>query len=187
MIRAWLTPMPEAHGLREAIAAAIPVLTTERLILRAPRIEDWPVLEPIWITKRAEFIGGPFNEEDAWLDFSQAVAGWVLRGVGYWTVTLKSDGTVLGLSGLGQETVDPEPEFGWLFTEQAEGHGYAAEATKAIRAHLFAQGHNRFVSYIDAGHKRSIALAERLGATRDTAAQNADYHVYRHIAPEAHA
>ena len=40
MTRAWLNPMPQAHGLRETIAATIPVLTTERLILRAPRIED---------------------------------------------------------------------------------------------------------------------------------------------------
>ena len=31
-------------------------------------------------------IGGPFTREEAWLDFSQLVAGWILRGFGLWAV-----------------------------------------------------------------------------------------------------
>ena len=36
------------------------------------------------------------------------------------------------------------------------------------------------VSYIDPANARSIALVERLGATLDTAASDADLLVYRH-------
>ncbi|MCG6901939.1 MAG: GNAT family N-acetyltransferase [Rhodobacter sp.] len=181
------TPIPQAANCRAAIAAALPVLRTQRLTLRAPRLEDWPLLAPIWRTRRSKFIGGPYSTEDAWLDFSQSVASWVLRGIGYWTVTLSADDSVLGLCGLGQEYCDPEPEFGWLFTRAAEGHGYATEATRAIRDHLFAGGISGFVSYIDAGHARSIAVAERLGAWRDPDAAGADAttFVYRHTCHEA--
>lgn len=190
MIRAWLLQIAAFLPARNAVAEAIPVLETDRLILRAPRIEDWPALEPIWRTERGAFIGGPFDEEDAWLDFTQAVASWVLRGIGYWTVTRRTDGAVLGLCGLGQEYTDPEPEFGWLVTEAAEGHGYALEAASAIRDHLFAQGLPTCVSYVDADHGRSRRLAERLGAHRDTRAEaalpveTAGTLVYRHPAPE---
>lgn len=187
MTRAWLAPLPQAEPQRSAIAAAIPTLTTHRLILRTPKIEDWPILEPIWRTQRGRFIGGPFNEEDAWLDFTQAAAAWVLRGVGFWTVTRRSDAQVLGIAGLGQEPRDPELEFGWLFTEAAEGHGYATEATRALRTHFFAQGFESLVSCIHPGNTRSIALAERLGAKPDAQAPRSDATalIYRHTAPEA--
>ena len=166
-MRTFLAPLPQTHQTRDAIAAAIPVLKTERLILRAPRLDDFAVLEPIWRTERGEFIGGPMNEEDAWLDYAQAVAGWVLRGIGYWVVTLH-DGTVLGLTGIGAETEDPELEFGWLFTAEAEGKGYATEAARAVHAYAFETlGLKTLVSFVHRENTRSEALARRLGAVPD--------------------
>ena len=52
MTRPWLEPLPEAaaQGTRLDVAAAIPVIETDRLTLRAPRLEDWTILEPIWTT-----------------------------------------------------------------------------------------------------------------------------------------
>jgi len=185
MMRPW-HPIKECTAQRDKMAAIVPVLETERLVLRAQRAEDWPVLEPIWRTDRGRYIDGPFNEEDAWLDYCQAAAGWMLRGIGYWTVTLKSDATVLGLIGIGQETADPELEFGWLLTQEAEGQGFAFEATKAIRAYAFETvGLKTLVSMIDRKNTRSVALAERLGATKDVSAVPTEFRhdttAYRHV------
>jgi len=184
-----LLPYALATATRDALAAAVPVLRTERLVLRAPRAEDFPVLEHIWTTDRARFLDGPYNEEDAWLDFAQACAGWLLRGQGYWTVTRTEDGQVLGLIGIGQETVDPEMEFGWLLTEAAEGHGYASEATAAVHAYAFETlGFETLVSYVHRDNTRSAAIARRLGAVEDPDAlpEGAEEDiVFRHHAKDA--
>ena len=190
-MRIYDAPLKEAQPVRDRIAAAIPELRTERLILRAPRAEDYATLEPIWRSERGRFIGGPFNEEDAWLDFAQAVAGWVLRGIGYWTITRAEDATVLGLIGVGAETADPELEFGWLLTAEAEGHGYALEAARAVRSYAFGTlGLKTLVSFIDKDNDRSVALAEKLGAQPDASAVPAasadqDY-AYRHTPETCH-
>ena len=59
MTRAWLDTLAnaKADGIRADVAVAIPVIQTERLTLRGPRIEDWAELEPIWTTdgKRVTF------------------------------------------------------------------------------------------------------------------------------------
>jgi RimJ/RimL family protein N-acetyltransferase len=168
MTKPWLRPLAQAVNARTTIADAVGVIETPRVRLRAPLIEDWPVLEPIWTTERAKFIGGPFQPETAYLDFCQAVAGWVLRGVGGFTIEDRQTGQVLGLAGLFVDWGDPEPELGWLLTEAAEGKGIAMEAAIAIRDHLFGSlGFDQVVSYIDAPNTRSTALAERMGATRD--------------------
>lgn len=190
MTRPFLAPLPQGDALRDAITAQVPVLETERLILRAPQLSDWETLEPIWRTDRAKYIGGPFNEEDAFLDFANAVAGWLLRGVGYWTVTRKSDDTVLGLVGLGFETTDPEMELGWLITEAAEGHGFAFEAAGAALDHAFgALGLPTLISMIERTNAKSIALAKRLGAVEDELAIPAEYRetdtAYRHQPKDA--
>jgi len=167
--RAWLTPPAGMAAVAaRTYTEALPVFETERLLLRAPRMSDWPVLEPIWTTERGRYIGGPMNGEDAWLDFNQCVSGWLLRGIGWLTVTARKDGAVLGLIGVGQEHGDPEAELGWLLTEEAEGHGYAIEAARAfLPLALKIIGRGKLVSYIHQDNTASIRLAEKLGAVCD--------------------
>jgi RimJ/RimL family protein N-acetyltransferase len=171
----WLTPPTGAAASRAAtLAAALPRIETERLILRAPGLADWPALEPIWTTPRSRHIDGPFTAEEAWLDFTQAVAGWLLRGYGPLTIAGKADGAVLGLIVLGFEYGDPEPELGWLLTAEAEGRGYATEAARALLPEALALlGPGRFVSYVDPANPRSARVAQKLGASRDPAAEAA--------------
>lgn len=165
-----LSVTPNAQPQIDALTAAVPTMETERLILRIPRLSDWSVLESIFTTDQGKFIGGPFSPQDAWLDFNQLIASWLLRGYGALTIQRKSDDAILGLVLLTQEFGDPETELGWLLTAEAEGHGYATEAARALHetgVRLF--GANGFVSYIDAANTRSINLATRLGATCDAA------------------
>ncbi len=164
-----------------ALTAAIPQIETARLILRAPRMLDWAVLEPIWTTDRAIHIGGPMDPEEAWLDFIQCVAGWLLRGIGALTITDKMTGEVFGLGVLGHEYGDPEPELGWLLTEAAEGNGYATEAAAALRELGQQIYGDALASYVAEGNTASVRVAEKLGGRKSgTHPLDAEVGVYRY-------
>lgn len=182
-------PSGAAAVLADAMAALVPVIVTERLRLRAPRLQDYPAYEAVFLSDRAVHMGGPFTAEAAFSDFAQAVAGWALRGAGAWTITTHEDDAPLGWVYLWYEFGDPEPEIGWVLTAGAEGHGYALEAARAVHPRALAQfGPGRVVSYIDAANTRSARIAQALGARRDPVAEAAmgepDLHIYRHLAAE---
>lgn len=193
MTPAWLNPpLGAAAKLADAFALSVPEIRTTRLVLRAPAIKDFPAYRSVFVSERSRYMGGPFSAEDAFADFCQGVAGWMLRGAGMWTLTGLEDDAPLGWIFLWQEMGDPEPELGWVLTEAAEGHGYAAEAARAVLPHALAlYGAGGFVSYIDAANDRSARLALALGAARDPKAEadvakagEIDLHVYRHWAAE---
>ncbi len=167
-----------ATGPTAALAAQIqghvPRIETARLILRAPRIEDFETYAEIACSDRATGIGGPMTRAEAWADFAQVCVTWYLRGHGGWTVVRREGGAPLGFVLIGFEPGDRAPELGFLFTAAAEGQGFAAEAAQAARDHGFGPfALESLVSYIDPANTRSIALAERLGAMRDAEAEAA--------------
>jgi RimJ/RimL family protein N-acetyltransferase len=163
----------------------LPTFQTRRLVLRAPSLADWPAYRAVFMSDRARYMDGPFTEDQAWADFCEGVAGWLLHGTGMWTMTLHDNDAPLGWLYLWREKDDPEPEIGWVLTGEAEGQGHALEAARAVlplAVTLFGRG--GFVSYIDAENTRSARIATRLGAQRDPAAETllADpgLHIYRH-------
>lgn len=169
MTAPWLVSptAPAPVQRRAAITAPIPRIETARLILRAPMLTDWPVLEPIWTTERAQFIGGPMEAEDGWLDFNQMVASWLLRGFGPLTITRKDTGAVIGVVTLDHEWGDPAPELGWLLIEEAEGQGYATEAAHALKDLAVAElGRTGFEIYLEDAHEKSARIARAIGAVR---------------------
>lgn len=143
-------------------SATLPVLTTERLSVRAPSLDDYEVYASIACSERGKYFGGPMTREAAWTDYAQMCATWVLRGHGIWTVT--ADSAPVGFVLIGTEPGDEAHELGFMFTEAGEGHGYAYEASKAALFHARDTLHlPELVSYIHASNARAIALAERLG------------------------
>lgn len=166
---------------------SIPLIETERLTLRAPRDTDFSVYREVLMSSRAQYIGGPFSEQDAWYDFAAMAGSWVLRGYGPFAIETKADQQCIGISVLHHEHGDPEPELGWIIAERHEGQGYASEAAKATLDFAVSNGApDRLVSYIDAQNDASIRVAEKLGARRDDAAThpmavNGDVLTYRHI------
>ena len=164
------------------LRAALPVLETKRLRLRAPRIEDFEAYAQIATSPRGSFILDEPTREAAWFDFAHMTATWLLRGHGLWAVEMKASEDLLGFVLLGFEPGDHEPELGYMFLPAAEGQGFAAEAAAAAKAHGLAVLPS-LVSTIDYDNVRSIALAERLGGVRDRAAEAAHDHaiqVYRY-------
>ncbi|MAM62767.1 GNAT family N-acetyltransferase [Maritimibacter sp. UBA3975] len=162
----------------------LPQIDTARLTLRAPELGDFATYAEIMCSPRAEHMDGPMSREDAYLDFTCTVAGWLLRGHGLWTITARQGGDVLGFVLVNMEPGDQEPELGFFLTEATEGQGIAAEAATAARDHaLGALDLPRLVSYVAHDNARSARLLDRLGAFRDAVAEEAvshDCRVYRH-------
>lgn len=164
-MKPWLTnPAPQAEAFAAALSSSVPSIETARLVLRPCKLSDWPVLEPIWTTDQARFIGGPMTAEDAWLDFNQCLSSWFLRGTGALAITTHDSDTPLGIVVIMHEYGDPELELGWLITKDAEGNGYATEAAEALLDWTFRQlGVTQMVSYVHANNVKSANLATRLG------------------------
>jgi len=183
-------PTGLAAEAAQANRASIPVIETERLRLHAPTIEDLQVWTAICTDPGGPF--GPMSDEEAWTEFAYYTGGWLLYGHGLFAVMRKSDRRTIGFVHLGLEWDDREPELGWMLAKDARGQGYATEAAQAARDWAL-QLLPGFVSYVDPANGPSNRVAERLGATRDSAEEaaieaedGALTHVWRHraAAPE---
>jgi RimJ/RimL family protein N-acetyltransferase len=174
--------------------AGAAVLETERLVLRAPGPQDWPVFRDFIASPRSVFVrgGDTLDDAKAWRAFCHIIGTWVARGYGSFVITARGEDRALGLTGPWHPIDWPERELGWtIWSGAVEGRGIAREAALAARDHAFRDlGWDTAVSYIDPANTRSIALAERLGAMPDhNAAWPGEKRllVYRHPGPEAHA
>ena len=154
-----------------ALAHHIPRLETERLVLRQPKADDIPALTEFYVSERSRYAAGHMHRARAWMMAVSILGHWQVRGYGLWAVTANGDDTALGMVGPYYPDGRPEKEIGWVLFASAEGKGIAFEAAQAALQHARnALGWTDIVSYIDAANERSIALAERLGATVDATA-----------------
>lgn len=165
----------------------IPTLTTDRLILRPHRMDDFDMLATVMATPHVQYMGGPMDRKQAWQSFCCDIAQWHLLGHGAWAVDRRDSGKFIGQITIIKPPHFPETEIGWVFFPQAEGKGYAHEAACAALTFAFETlGLKTLVSYIDKKNTRSIRLAERLNAQPDLSAAQAypedDDIVYRHSA-----
>jgi RimJ/RimL family protein N-acetyltransferase len=149
-----------------------PVIDTERLRLRPYRLDDFQSLLALYATDRAAFIGGRLTERQVWDGFMNCLGQWLVLGIGGWAVEELATGALIGEIAVHRPVDYPETEIGWLLFEGFEGHGFAFEA--ACTARDWTRANNKaasLVSYIDPDNARSIRLANRLGAVRDSAAE----------------
>jgi len=172
-----------------AARAVLPVLSTDRLTLRPVTVEDTSAYAEIACGEQGRYFSDAKSEDDAWGEFCQLAAGWLLHGHGGWTVQFHDAPEPLGFVLIGLEPGDETFELGFMFRKSAEGRGIAFEACTAARAYAFETLRlDALVSYIDTKNARAIAFAERLGATRDQKAEsafNGSLCVFRHPKPEA--
>lgn len=162
------------------------MIDTPRLTLRAPEPGDWPAYRDYRMSARSTLPGG--GEGEAWGQFAAFFGHWALRGFGRFVAVLRAEGRPIGHFGPFFPAGHPERELTWtLWDAGCEGRGLAAEAALAVRAHAFgALGWTTAVSYIDAGNRRSQALAARLDAVVEPGAPvpyGTATQVWRHPAP----
>jgi hypothetical protein len=139
----------------------IPTLETERLILRAPRREDFAAYEAFMLSPRSHVADA--TPRKVWHLFATEFFGWCLEGAGHWVIE-RRDGIVIGVTGISHPSYYPEPEMGWALYDGYEGAGLrdrggqarpaTGRAAPSLTGQLHACGSNT----------RSVAVAERLGA-----------------------
>lgn len=167
-------------------AAHIPVLTTDRLTLRAPQRSDFDAYAGIVTSDRAQYMNGAESRADAWSGFFADCGSWIVDDFGYWTIADRTTDAPRGFVGIAHYAAFPEVELGWMVTHDSEGQGYAFEAASAALAWGFGTRNlPTLVSYIDQDNARSIALAQRLRAAPDPDAARPDPEdiVFRHKRP----
>lgn len=151
--------------------SAIPILRTQRLILRAPLMADYPAYARFMASDRSRMMGGPHRHWAAWGMFASDVAMWQLYGHGALMIDLAEAGTCIGQVGINHGPMFPEKELGWMLYDGYEGRGFATEAGGAMKDWAFqVLGLNTLVSYFDPENSRSMAVSARLGGVRDDTA-----------------
>ncbi len=144
----------------------IPILHTERLILRPYQRSDFDAYAAFYKSDRTAHIGGPLSEKAAWALFAADVGHWQLHGFGWWMI--EHAGAAVGVCGLHHPPHQAEREIGWSLFDGSAGRGFAYEAATAALGWGWAYDPDSgIVSYIDRDNVPSIRLAEKLGAIRD--------------------
>ncbi len=149
-----------------------PILTTDRLILRAHTAADFPGCYTLWSDPDVtRFIGGrPSTQEEVWSRILRYVGHWEVLNYGYFLVTERQAGAVVGEFGLAdfrRNVVPPfgdTPEAGWVMLPQYHGKGLAQEALTAVLAWAD-QTMPRTVCMIHPDNVPSLKLAAKLGYT----------------------
>jgi RimJ/RimL family protein N-acetyltransferase len=156
------------HPVARHIADAVPVIETERLRLRAPRLADFEAWAGYFATDRSIHEGGPKDRHAAWQHWAADVALWTLKGYGPFGVDDRSTGAHLGEVGIYHGEGYPAPELGWFVRPEAEGKGVALEAARAVLGWVKASfDWPHITNIIGPANTRSIALGLRLGGVID--------------------
>ena len=162
----------------------IPVLETERLILREGRASDFEILVAFYANEEASKpVGGPLNRAEAWGRMAFNRGHWALRGYGNWALEEKATGDYAGWAGLWFPEGFPEREVGWGLVLSKRGRGYATEAARRARSYAYETlGWETAISLVAAENTRSVRVAERLGAVFEKVTQydGMAFGIYRH-------
>jgi RimJ/RimL family protein N-acetyltransferase len=154
------------------LTVAVPELTTERLVLRGHRLEDFDDSCAMWgDAEVCRFIGGqPSTAEEVWSRLLRYAGHWAMLGFGYWVIEDRASGRFAGEAGFFDlnRAVDPPfngaPEIGWALAPWAQGRGMASEAIAAVTAWGDAQfGSARTVCMIAPANTPSVRVADKAG------------------------
>lgn len=145
-------------------------LTTARLVMRPPQIDDAPAIN--------EAICDSFAELHAWMEWAREVPSLDdtrlfcaeaicqrAEGKACSMLMLLGDGTLAGMTGYARVDWEvPAFEIGYWCRTACYGRGYVTEAAGALTRHAFHElGANRVQIRMDHRNVRSAAVAERLG------------------------
>ena len=149
-------------------------LETERLILRQWRDSDGEAFSAINADPEVmRHFPAPLNRAESDALLARAQWKWRELGMCFFAVEAKGGG-LIGFVGLNPPMFEahftPCVEIGWRLARHAWGQGFATEAARASLEYGFNRlGLDQIVSFTVPMNRRSRALMERLGMTRDPA------------------
>jgi RimJ/RimL family protein N-acetyltransferase len=150
----------------------IPVVETERLILRDHRLSDFDGYAALWrdpvVTR---FIGGKARtREESWVRFLRHAGMWHHLGFGFWAIEEKASGALIGEAGFHELKRNIEPslegtlEAGWSLLPTAHGKGYGSEAVCGMLGWAAANRAGMAITcFIDPDNAASIRVAKKSG------------------------
>jgi len=99
-------------------------------------------------------------------------AGFAEHGFGLWALEVRETEEFIGFTGLAVPEFEahftPAVEVGWRLARSAWGNGYATEAARAALQFGFEEaGLSEIVSFAVPANRRSRAVMERIGMSRD--------------------
>lgn len=151
-------------------AVATDCVETERLLLRRPR---WTDIESIFSRYASDpevtrYLSWPTHrslaETREFLALSDSI--WEKSLLGPYLIFSRSDGGLLGGTGLSRET-SFSAATGYVLARDAWGHGYAAEALQAMVSRARAVGIRRLYALCHTDHRRSWRVLEKCSFERE--------------------
>src|ERR1019366_5504821 len=151
-MRGWNRQRPCYDKSAPSCQFMIPVIETERLILRGHRKEDFRDCAEMW-ARLLRYVGH-----------------WEWMGYGFWAIEEKATGAFAGELGFAEVKREMEhpiqgvPEIGWVLAPRTHGQGYATEAVRAVV--VWGDRHfdsARTVCLIHPDNLRSVHVAEKCG------------------------
>jgi RimJ/RimL family protein N-acetyltransferase len=138
-------------------------VTTERLVLRPPALDDLSAWHAIYLDAEKAWYGAPrssLDENRAKLE--RQIAHHEQHGFGMCSVELA--GLTIGAAGLQHLEGGPEVEVGYRFLEEHWGRGYATESARAAVAYGFDEvGLERIVAVALETNVASRRVLEKCG------------------------
>ena len=150
----------------------IPVLETDRLVLRGFRSDDLDAITAMWaMPEIVRYIGGvPMTREQSWTRLLRQIGMWSVMGFGFWAITEKASGRLIGEAGFHEmrraltPSIEGTLEAGWGLLPEFHGKGYATEALNAMWSWIGANHPGLPITcIINPRNAASIGLAERHG------------------------
>ncbi|EYR79899.1 hypothetical protein AKG11_11660 [Shinella sp. SUS2] len=150
----------------------IPLLETDRLVLRGFRPEDLDAMTAMWaMPEVVRYIGGvPLSREQSWGRLLRHIGMWRIMGFGFWAIIEKASGRLVGEAGFHEmrremmPSIEDTLEAGWGLLPGSHGRGYASEALEAMLPWAEANhGGMPVTCIIDPANTASIRLAGRHG------------------------
>ena len=144
----------------------IPLLVTERLLLRAFRksdIDDYAALnaDPEVLRFRGM---EPWDRSRVWRHMAFLLGSWPLGGAGMWAMEHRETGAFIGIGGFAEPADWPGFELAGALARRWWGQGYATEAAREALAYAFTVlEKERVISIIHPDNRASIRAAERIG------------------------